>query len=90
MYWKDIIYLSCKQATYLSAIKQYKELSWFRKYQLKLHHKICPDCVRFHEQSEVIDKTIEKLHNHIPSDAEQKFPQEKKAETQQAIDEKLK
>ena len=89
MYWKDIIYLSCKQATYYSSIKQFKRLSAFRKFQLKLHNKICPDCLLFEEQSELIDMTLEKLHNYVPIDLEQKFSQEKKDAIQHAIEKQL-
>jgi len=57
------IMLSCKQATFFSSIKSFRELKLVNKIQLKLHLMMCKNCAEFDKQSQIIDNSLHDFHS---------------------------
>ena len=53
--------ISCKRASELTEKKLHGELSLRERFALWFHQKICPPCTKYDDQSEFIDKGIERL-----------------------------
>lgn len=75
----DKMILSCKQATFYCSVKNFKKIGWLKKIQLKIHLKMCRDCFLFNQQSELIDKTIEKFNTTCPNSNTPNLTPEKKS-----------
>lgn len=53
--------ISCKHAAFLDTKKSFNALSVIEKMRLKLHVKVCEACRSLGEDSELIDKAVEKI-----------------------------
>ncbi len=56
----NILTLSCKKASALIVKKEESPLSAIEKMQLIAHKSMCKACSAFEEQSEIIDKVIQR------------------------------
>ncbi len=81
----QIIFLSCKQATFYSSIKNYKKLNLLHRIQLKLHLSMCENCHEFDHQSQLIDKSLEKFNNTNQITSEETLSKEKKLQIKQTV-----
>lgn len=84
------IMLTCKKATFFSSIRNFKKLSAIQRFQLMLHLLVCPQCKEFDEQSDSIDKTIEKLYSSDNNHTEINLSEEKKSGLHKTVEQKLK
>lgn len=84
------IILSCKQATFYSSIKSFRQIGWIKKLQLKVHFMMCPGCKMFNRQSELIDKGIEYFSTDTPSQPKTSLSDEKKSALKNTVDQSIK
>ncbi|TNE52781.1 MAG: hypothetical protein EP338_14175 [Bacteroidetes bacterium] len=52
--------LNCKEASYLSSIRDMHSLSIGEKLQLWIHLKVCPPCRRFANHMQVINRFLQR------------------------------
>ncbi|MFK5957387.1 MAG: hypothetical protein QM495_00795 [Lutibacter sp.] len=58
----NILMLSCKKATELIEKRLVTKLSAIEKIQLKMHTSVCSQCSTYEHQSDIIEKSIAKIH----------------------------
>lgn len=56
--------LSCKKATELIEKKRIVGLSFGERLQLNLHKRACKPCATYEDQSDLIDKAMDKQQDH--------------------------
>lgn len=59
----NFMLLSCKDATKYASIKNYTNLPWHKKLQLRMHLAICHPCREFAKHSDFIDHKVEEAIN---------------------------
>ena len=72
----NILMLSCKKATELIEKRLVTKLSAIEKIQLKMHTAVCSQCSTYEKQSDIIEKSIAKIHK--PTQESLKLSSEKK------------
>lgn len=77
---------TCNDATLLSDINQYRNLSISEKMKLFSHLMMCKKCTRYHKQNALITVALEKL---IKESSKDKLRAEIKTKINQEIDEVL-
>jgi hypothetical protein len=83
------IMLTCKKATFFSSIKNFKKLNAVQRFQLMLHLLVCPQCKEFDEQSNAIDKTIQKFSSLNNLKTEEKLSEEKISDIQKTVNQQF-
>lgn len=61
----NIIWLSCKQATFLISKKEEGKLSMKERIQLRLHLGMCGFCSRFQKQTLFFTKNAPHIHEQV-------------------------
>ncbi len=61
---KELLEISCKQATFLASKREAGKTSIFENVKLKLHNTICDSCRLFDKQTTLISKNAKHIHNH--------------------------
>ena len=79
------IMLTCRKATFFSAVKNVKKLGRIQRLQLMIHLMACPHCREFDRQSDAIDKTLEKLYTPDSNGSEEHLSDDKKTVIQENI-----
>lgn len=77
----NIIWLSCKQATFLMSKKEEGKISFKERVQLRLHLSICDFCTRFQKQTAFFTKNAPHTHEHVDA----KLSDEKKTEIKELM-----
>ncbi len=70
--------LSCKKATMLIEKKQVVPLTAIEGFQLNLHSSMCKACKAYAQQSNIIDKVIQKFHEKPTAKTEKKLSEQTK------------
>ena len=84
------IVLTCKQATYYSAVKSFRKLPFVRSMQLKIHMMMCKNCHEFDHQSQVIDQSLADLHQNLQLQSEEVLSKEKKSQIKSTVNQLIK
>ncbi|OGS69205.1 MAG: hypothetical protein A3F91_03495 [Flavobacteria bacterium RIFCSPLOWO2_12_FULL_35_11] len=79
----NIIMLSCKKATELIEKRWVTKLSPVEKIQLKMHTAVCGQCATYEKQSEIIEKSLEKINKQ--ENVPMKLSSEKKEQILEAL-----
>jgi len=82
--------LTCKQATFYSAIKSFQKLPFVRRIQLKMHLMMCENCHEFDHQSKIIDKTLVDIHQNETLQSEEKLSEANISNIKKAVNQQLK
>jgi len=81
--------LSCKQATFISSIKNYKKLKWMQKIQLSMHLLMCPNCKEFDRQSQIIDDTMAEIQKEGHLQSNENLSSDKKSQINSTVNQHL-
>ncbi len=80
----NTLVLSCKKATELIEKRGVVKLSPKEKIQLSMHTSICSACKKYEEQSEIIEKSLEQIHQ--KNNKPMKLSSEKKEQIMKMFD----
>jgi len=83
------IMLSCKQATFFSSIKNYKNLKWMQKIQLRMHLFMCRGCKEFDRQSQIIDESMAEIQKEGHLLAKDILSEDKKSQFNSTVNQRL-
>lgn len=75
----NIIWLSCKQATFLMSKKEEGKISLKERIQLRLHLSLCDFCTRFKQQTGFFTKKAFHIHEHLDTPMSDQKKEEIKA-----------
>lgn len=90
MKWMNKILITCKKATFLSANRRLRPMSWKDHLQLKLHLAVCKACNEFDKQSREIDVSINKLYPADKLSSVTTLSAEKKTQIKDTVNQRIK
>lgn len=84
------IMLSCKQTTFFSSVKRFNKLKWVNRIQHRLHLMMCPNCLEFDKQSQIIDQSMDDLHKNTQLLSEDILSPEKISQIKTTVNQQIK